>query len=283
MAMLDTQPALRRLAWRAGRHLYCGARGEVHNDLAENGETYVQACVLRGTDRTASALTVFDIGANRGDWTRALLAQLPEARLASTRLFACEPIPATRTKLEEALAGMDGGNVVEVLPLAMSDRCGSAEMLVMNESGRTNTLEFDGAMGSQARDRVSVETVTLDSFCSSRGIARIDLVKCDAEGHDVRVMEGAMPLLESERIDVFQFEYNFRWIYGRSFLKDVFDLVGALPYRLARIRPRHIEVLDAWHPELERFFEGNYVLVREPALAWFDARFGRFDETNTYA
>ncbi len=56
-----------------------------------------------------------------------------------------------------------------------------------------------------------------------------------------------------------------------------------LPYRVARVRRDHIEVFDEWHPELERFFEGNYVVVHEPALAWFDARHGTFDAANTYA
>ena len=283
MAMLNARPAARRLAWRAGRRLYRDARGEGRNDLAQNGETYVQACVLGGSAPGVPALTVFDVGANRGAWTQAFLDQLSESQMAKVRLFAFEPIPATRARLEEAVARMRGRRIVEVLPLAMSDQRRTAEMLVLSESGGTNTLEFDAAMGAGARGRVTVETTTLDHFCSSRGIDRVNLLKCDAEGHDSHIIKGALPLLASGRIDVLQFEYNHRWIYARAFLKDVFDLADGLPYRVARIRPHHVEVFEAWHPELDRFFEANYLLVHEPALAWFDARFGRFDTSNTYA
>jgi hypothetical protein len=58
--------------------------------------------------------------------------------------------------------------------------------------------------------------------------------------------------------------------------------VAGLPYCVARILPNSIEVLPAWHPELERFFEANYLLVHDRAICWFDARMGVFDVSNTY-
>jgi hypothetical protein len=39
-------------------------------------------------------------------------------------------------------------------------------------------------------------------------------------------------------------------------------------------------VLDHWHPELERYFEANYLIVNARALEWFDARRGWFNESN---
>ena len=93
----------------------------------------------------------------------------------------------------------------------------------------------------------------------------------------------AKRLLQNSQIDVAQFEYNQLWIYSRSYLKDVFDLIDGLPYRLGRVCPGHVELFDSWHFELERFFEGNYVLIREPVLEWFEIRYGCFDNSNTYA
>jgi hypothetical protein len=66
-------------------------------------------------------------------------------------------------------------------------------------------------------------------------------------------------------------------------LKDVFDLVRGLPYRVGKLEPRGIEVYEAWHPEIERFFQSNYVLIHEPVLSWLDVRYGAFDVSNTYA
>jgi hypothetical protein len=45
MERLPENVRLRRFLWRAGRALYCYARGEVTNDIETNGEAYVQACV----------------------------------------------------------------------------------------------------------------------------------------------------------------------------------------------------------------------------------------------
>jgi FkbM family methyltransferase len=274
---------LRRLGWRVGRRIYCKARGEVANDLAANGEAYVQASVLKATQSLEAPITVFDIGANIGDWTRSLLSQLPRARVSTTKVYLFEPVPATLARLRENLSGFPNNEAAQVYPVAISDSEGLAEMVVLSETGGTNSLEFDERLAASASEVVTVKKATLTAFCAAQGIAHIHLLKCDAEGHDARVLKGALPLLKSGRIDVAQFEYNHRWIYARAFLKDIFNLVDGLPYHLARVCPRNIEVFEAWHPELERFFEGNYLIVREPALAWFDAWCGKFDDSNTYA
>lgn len=156
-------------------------------------------------------------------------------------------------------------------------------MAIMSETGGTNSLNFDGTTDAPPGGWESVETKTLSAFCGSRGIAHVHLAKCDTEGHDAKVIEGALELLAKRRIDVMQFEYNHRWVFSRSFLKDVFELVKGLPYHVGKLEPRSIEIYEAWHPELDRFFLSNHVLVSDAALGWFDVRRGTFDESNTYA
>lgn len=270
----------RRLAWRAGRRLYCHARGEVANAMASNGEAYVQGCVLRACEVVPGPITVFDIGANVGEWTRMLLDQTSGARGEALKVYMFEPVPSTYTKLEKNVAAM--GKAVHTFQLALSDRASMDRMALLSETGGTNTLEFDDEIGANALGVIEIEKTTLATFCTDREITHIHLAKCDTEGHDLHVIKGALELLQANRIEVLQFEYNHRWIYARAFLKDVFNLLVGLPYHLARVCPAHIEVYEAWHPEMERYFEGNYVIVREPALAWFDARFGTFDVSNTF-
>jgi hypothetical protein len=77
---LGAAPALRRWAWRAGRRLYCAARGEPRtNDIAANGEAYVQACVAAAVPIDTTLVAV-DIGANRGAWSLSLLHALSAER-----------------------------------------------------------------------------------------------------------------------------------------------------------------------------------------------------------
>ena len=242
---------LRRLLWRTGRNLYCRARGEIANILTSNGETYVQACVLKAAG--AHPFTAFDVGANLGEWTKVLLQQMPPGLAKEARIFLFEPVPDTFEKLRTNLAGFDTSGLAKAFNLALSDETGQAEMVILSTTGGTNSLEYDGKLAQDALGRVNIEKTTLAEFCAAQDVRHIHLLKCDTEGHDAKVLQGAKMLFEAEEIDVAQFEYNFRWVYARHYLKDVFDLIDGLPYRIARICPDHIEVFADWHFELERF------------------------------
>ena len=273
----------RRIVWRLGRKLYRAARGETDNRMATNGEAFVQRCVAAGTGKDVPGpITVLDIGANVGIWTSGLFPHLSAAQRESIRSYAFEPIPETFERLQKNLAELDGAPP-RPMQIAFSDEIGEAEMVVMQKLGGTNSLEFDASMASAAEDVVRVRKTILATFCDEEKIDRIHLVKIDTEGHDSFVLKGAIDLFREGRIDVAQFEYNHRWVYSRSFLKDVFDLLEGLPYSIARIRGDRLEVLDEWHPEMERYFEANYAVVRDSALGWFPALHGCFDESNTYA
>ena len=283
---LMSSPSLRRLAWRSSRRLYSIARGEeqLPDNFEINGEGYVQDCVVKAL--AAAAMPSFiEIGANQGDWSASLLARLPpqshDPACAQLDLF--EPAPALAGNLRKRLASIDKVGIARLHAAAVSDAQGTAKLAIMSDHGGTNSLSFDESTAKQAKEFVEVAKVTLNGFCVTENIAHVHLAKCDAEGHDLFVLRGASELLKAGRIDVFQFEYNHRWIYAHAFLKDVFDLIEGLPYRLARVQPRSIEVFDAWHPKLKRFFQSNYVLVRQFALPWITVHIGRFDEANTYA
>lgn len=276
-------PLLRRLAWRVSRRVYAEARGEpVVNAIGQNGEAYVQRCVVRSS-KPGAHLQVLDIGANEGEWSLSmLLVEANAGRLGTMRIDMFEPVPATLLRLRAALALALTEGVAHIHELAVSDRSGRVPMAIMSDTGGTNTLHPDGASSAPRGDFIEVEKMTLALFCERESISHIALAKCDTEGHDLSVLRGARPLLAEGRIDVFQFEYNHRWIHARAFLKDVFDLISGLPYCLARILPNSIEILPTWHPEMERFFEGNYLLVHDHAIDWFKARTVAFDVSNTY-
>ena len=86
-----------------------------------------------------------------------------------------------------------------------------------------------------------------------------------------------------ERVSVLQFEYNHCWIYARRCLKDVFDFASDTCYILGKVTPTHVEIYDEWHPELDRFFEGNYLLVHQNFINRLAHKRGKFDKRNMYA
>ena len=103
--------------------------------------------------------------------------------------------------------------------------------------------------------------------------ARVDI------GHgqmDADELEAVMERFVAGRIDVLQFEYNWRWIDARYFLKDAFALLLPLGYLIGKVTPAGVEFYDRWHFELETFREANFVAVKSvlkaklPQVRWWN-------------
>lgn len=80
-----------------------------------------------------------------------------------------------------------------------------------------------------------VEMTTLDKACAEQDISKIDLLKIDAEGHDLDVLRGATQLLSDKKISMLMFEYASGWIFSRHTLAEVHDFFEPLPYRPFRL------------------------------------------------
>jgi len=151
-------------------------------------------------------------------------------------------------------------------------------MFVVCEGAGTNSLHQDStAVHTQS---IVIDTNTIDHYFQENNIKMVHLLKCDTEGHDMEVLRGAQDALRHELIRVLQFEYNHRWVFSRNFLKDVFDLVAGLPYAIGKVTPSRVEFYSEWHPELERFFEANFLIVHDDARQWFLHHNMVFDTSN---
>jgi FkbM family methyltransferase len=273
----------RRMLWRLGRALYSQAKADFPNDLRSNGECFVQQQILQLYSYLSEKLVVFDVGANRGEWTISMLNQASACRFDKLEIHAFEPIPDTFTLLSKSIANHPLCTYVKLIPLALSSESGVIEMYISSKNGETNSFHLDPIIQDKSVAKVRVERITVQNYCDQQNVGRIGLLKVDAEGHDAEILLGARNLFVHERVTVFQFEYNYRWVLARHFLKDVFDFIRGLPYMLGKITPTHIEFYDGWHPELERYFEGNYVLVHREFIGHFVYKKGQFDYRNTYA
>lgn len=274
----------RRRLWRLGRALYLQARAGPPNDLRSNGERVVQQHILSIYSSSSEKLVIFDVGANVGDWTISMLNLASASGFSNIEIHAFEPVPSTFALLSKRIAVHPLSGHVKLVQAALSSLTGGGEMYVYSDCGETNSLYYNPTQADHPKiARVVVEKKTIRDYCANLDLGKIGLLKCDAEGHDMEILIGARELLARERVTVFQFEYNEQWIYSRHFLKDVFDFVHALPYMLGKITPTHIEFYDEWHPELERYFQGNYVLMHRESLCRFAHKRVRLDKRNTYA
>ncbi|MFC4293987.1 FkbM family methyltransferase [Novosphingobium tardum] len=261
-------------AWRIGRALYMRARGEKDtNDIASNGEAALIARVLKQVEDRSPVL--FDVGANRGEWSEAALACLAQLqRHAALHLF--EAAPHAAAHLREQFAAVPG---LVVHGIALSDRSGTAPFALVGPTAGTNSLEIGSHNPSVTTIEVPVEPGA--QVAQSHGIGYIDLLKIDTEGHDFAVLSGFEPMLAAGQIGVVQFEYNSRWLAARRSLLDVFGLAEKTGYRVGRVAPDGIELFDRWNPECDRFFEDNYALVSPPAAHAPLCREMRWSVSNT--
>ena len=270
----------RRATYRIGRALYQNARGDTANDMVSNGELLVQNCVVDAwkSDRlNGQRLVVFDVGANIGDWSSALVRLLTDpAMREAAELYIFEPVPSTFDFLRNRLGTQNP--VLHYEQVALSSSNGVGKIYVGQGSG-INSLHANPLRSDEAP--VGITKVTVTDFCKTQKIQKVHLLKCDTEGHDMDVIRGALPMIVDGNISVFQFEYNYRWVLSRNFLRDAFEAIKKLPYKLVKLQSDHLLILTEWHPELEIFFEGNYALVHVDALDWFPIKRISWDRYNT--
>jgi FkbM family methyltransferase len=269
MIKLFELPVIRSALYRVGRKLYRYARREEENHPSTNGEYWLLDLAV--TNAKAGALTMFDVGANMGDWT----AQARECLLRHGRkgmTYAFEPTPSTFKVLNQRFWG---DTSIRAIPLAVSEEPGEQTFYVVAEMAGTNSL-VDGEGGA----KTAVQVTTVDAILAEHRIEHVTLLKSDTEGNDLAVLRGGAQSLAEGRVDIWQFEYNHRWVYSRSFLRDVFELIRETPYALGKLYCNGIELFDAWHPELERYFETNFVLIRAGSSLQRIAGSFSFDQSN---
>ena len=267
---LACRAAGRRRVIRAARFILWRARLDVPNDLRTNGESSLQRWVLN-LSPPDQKIHVIDVGANIGRWSVAMLSAAQESgRSCDLRMHVFEPSAYTFGCLAATLHGQK----VKLQRMAMSDGSGSSLLHVMAPAAGTNSLHAPHGVSSGVLTE-EVTTTTLSSYAEQAGLDQLALVKIDTEGHDLAVLRGARQLFAEQRISVAQFEYNHRWIYARSYLRDAFELLEPLGYRVGKLTPAGVEFYPSWDADLETFVEGNYVACLKaiakqlPSVKWW--------------
>ncbi len=269
-----------RLAYKLGRSLYMHARNESGHIMSEDGEYRVQNELIKIFPLENGKMVVFDVGANKGQWTVSLLNLIPLQKENNIEVHAFEPIGETFQTLKENIENHPFAKQVKLLKNACSSKSGITKMFIASTNSGSNSMHQGEKHTGLLSE--SIQMVTLDKYCEENNIARIHFIKSDTEGNEVDVIRGSERLFREEKIMVFQFEYNQIWFNSRYFMKDVFDFLDGLPYIIGKITSKELLMYRKWHPEIERFFESNYIIIHKDALSWFNHKIGSFDENYYY-
>ncbi len=141
-------------------------------------------------ERVRPGMTVFDVGANLGFYTELL------SRLVGPcgSVYAFEPDPFCASILQDRVDSLPLSNV-HVERAAVMEVDGTVD-LYCSRRDRAESRTFPFERGVAARP-VPVRAVSLDSFCREHEIGRIDGIKIDVEGVEVRALNGMEHLLKT--------------------------------------------------------------------------------------
>lgn len=126
--------------------------------------------------RLAPGAVFLDIGANAGFYSFWVWSCFKDA----VRIEAFEPDPELCARIRFNLAA----NQIRSLhlhPLALSDRSGTSRLAIGPKNRGTNTL-------TDQHDGVEVATEPLVEFAARTGLARVDAMKIDVEGHEAAIL-----------------------------------------------------------------------------------------------
>lgn len=156
---------------------------------------------------------IFDVGANRGD-----IALKYSILFPNSKVYAFEPFEETFKKLN---INVKGNPNINIYNFAIADKIGNA-VFNSNKNEDTNSMLSSAKIGLSSDEQVKtidqtiVNTLTLDSFCSSNHIDGIDILKMDIQGAELLALKGATRLLAEKRIKLIYSETYFRRQYNNQ-------------------------------------------------------------------
>lgn len=189
---------------------------------------------------------VLDIGANWGLFS----ARLGRVVGATGHVTAFEPHPAHAATLAAVARALPE---VEVRMTALSDHEGEAELVIPVHDGEQLTALAHLGRAAEADPpdvrRVVVPLQQLDA-CLGDDHRRVDLVKCDVEGHELEVLRGGETMLRLDRPAlVLEIEERHRPGGG---VAQVFSYLEGLGYEGRAARREGLVGLDAFDVERDQ-------------------------------
>lgn len=208
--------------------------------------------------------TIFDVGANTGEWTKLAQTFFPKA-IFHTFEISKNTFQFLETHLH--------GEIFRHNNFGLSSKSGNVPYKEYGGASGLNTLiqktsVFDAT--SQYKT-LQAEVKTGDRYCEDCSVDFIDWLKVDVEGAEHLVFSGFEKMLKKKAIRVIQFEYGFNNGDAGFLMRDFFELFSSYGYVLAKIRKRRIE-FSGFHHTMNNFESGpNYVGIRQDDQAALQA------------
>lgn len=196
-----------------------------------------------------SPTLIIDVGANHGTWCRVWKKSFPNCAF-----IMIEPQHWLKTSFEDLL-----DEKTTYLPIGAGSKDTLLTFTVNSQRDDSSTFTLNSAeAGAMGHKQFNVPVKTLNTIIKENGGQVPDIIKIDAEGIDIEVLEGANDLWG--KTEIFLVEANINGLYRNTDILKVLHFMDKAGYRMFDItdinRPFSNNVL--WLIELAFVRKGGY-------------------------
>ena len=237
----------RSIVYRVAKRIVDDVNNDNNCDPLTNGERRFLV------DNVEDGHVIFDVGANRGTWTKLCLTVGKKVTVHSF-----EPSVTVFASLAENVQGSS----VSLNNCGMGATAERAYLRLADGISELNSLYDRRGVSIGVKGHEPVVLTTVDFYCEANNIERIDLIKIDVEGHELEVLKGCDRMLREERIGLIQFEYGGCDIDSRVFLGDILAFVKTVNAKATvyKLLPNCVAEIREYSQGLETFQYANYII-----------------------
>jgi len=177
---------------------------------------------LKSQFKNIDNLTIFDVGANLGSYAKKVKKVLKNKNIT---FFLFEP----NDSLNESLKKATGKFASTINNFAISDENGEAVLYLNKISSQSSLLKKKDLVGDLERE-VDVKTVRLDTYIKNKSIKKIDILKIDVEGLELKVLESLSGVISEIEITLIKIEIQLN---NKDNLPNVINYLNEYGYELS--------------------------------------------------
>ena len=214
-------------------------------NISTNGEEMVIGQMKLNNDAV-----VFDVRFNKGEWSKIVLKHYSEINI-----YSFEPQADLVSKVKKDFSSYKN---VKLFDFGLSDITKTDEIYIYENHDFLSGIYNHPHDIANVKKEVNFRDGSEVFF--ELGLQKIDFLKIDVEGAEHLVLKGFEEVLKLGKISAIQFEYGKGSINSKFLLKDYYEYLEPMGYKIGKIYPNYID-FKSYNWNDENFIGANYLAV----------------------